>query len=155
MAGRRLERLNEQLKREITDLLRTEVRDPRVGVVTLTDVAASRDLSYARIHVTALDAADRKEEVLEGLRAASAFLRGELGRRLHVRRVPELDFRWDDTLDYAKRIEQLLRENLPRTPTQEDTGDGGELPPEAADEASASNTSEGSPDDPLEYGGGA
>jgi len=110
MAGRRIERLNEQLKREITALLRTEVRDPRVAAVTVTEVEAARDLSYARIHVTSLGAKERREEILEGLRAATPYIRGELGRRLRVRRVPELDFRWDATLEHAQRIEQLIRE---------------------------------------------
>lgn len=108
--SRRIQRLNEQLKREITELLRTDVRDPRVGSATITAVEASKDLSYARIHVTALGGAERRDEILDGLNAASSYIRGELGRRLRVRRVPDLDFRWDTTLEHARRIERLIGE---------------------------------------------
>jgi ribosome-binding factor A len=108
--SRRVERLNEQLKREITEILRMEAKDPRLGVVTVTAVEASADLSTARVHVSALGDDAEKEETLEGLRAAAPFVRSELGRRLHVRRVPELRFELDRSLERALRIEELLEQ---------------------------------------------
>jgi ribosome-binding factor A len=121
MANRRIERLNEQLKREITDVLLQDVRDPRVGRVTITDVRTTADLDRARVYVASMGTADEKREAIEGLRAASSYIRRELSRRLHIRRVPELDFEWDTTLEHAQRIEQLLREV--RTPPSNETGD--------------------------------
>ena len=91
--SKRIARFNEQLKREISELLRKEVRDPRVGPVTVTGVQVSGDLSAARVHVRLSGNAAERGESLAGLGAAAPFLRRELGRLLHVRRVPELRFR--------------------------------------------------------------
>ncbi|HIF22596.1 MAG TPA: 30S ribosome-binding factor RbfA [Gemmatimonadetes bacterium] len=110
MASRRLARLNEQLKRELSEMIRTQVRDPRVGVVTVTGVEVASDLGSARVFVRVIG--DRAElvETLAGLEAAAPFLRGLLGRVLHVRRVPELRFREDRSMEHARRIEQVLSE---------------------------------------------
>lgn len=116
MSRRRIERLNEQLKREITEILRVEAKDPRVGMVTITGVEASADLSTARVHVSALGEDAEKEAALEGLRAAAPFVRSELGRRLHVRRVPELRFELDRSLERALRIEELLQKARDQRP---------------------------------------
>ena len=128
MTNRRIERLNEQLKREVTDVLLNEVRDPRVGRVTITEVRATPDLYHARVFITSLGTEEERAQAMDGLQAASAYIRGELGRRLHVRRVPELAFEWDQTLDHAQRIEQLLREvrsSQPEAGDDESHGDGG------------------------------
>jgi ribosome-binding factor A len=129
MARRRVERLNEQLKRELMDLLHTQVRDPRVGSVTITGVETTPDLYHARIYVTSLGTDEEKQTSIEGLRAAAPFLRSELGRRLRIRRVPELSWHLDETLDHAMRIERLLGEVLPRdgagAEDEPDDGDAG------------------------------
>jgi ribosome-binding factor A len=125
MAGRRVERLNEQLKRELSDLLHTQVRDPRIGPVTITGVETTPDLYSARIYVSSLGSPEEKKTSIEGLRAAAAFLRSELGKRLRIRRVPELSWQLDETLDHAMRIERLLSEVLPRERSDaEDEADG-------------------------------
>lgn len=110
MASRRLARLNEQLKRELSEMIRTQVRDPRVGVVTVTGVEVASDLGSARVFVRVIG--DRAElvETLAGLDAAAPFLRGLLGQVLHVRRIPELRFREDRSMEHARRIEQVLSE---------------------------------------------
>jgi ribosome-binding factor A len=110
---KRTDRLNEQLRQEISILVRDAVRDPRVGLVTITAVESSRELDHARVYVTALGSDEEKEEAVAGLRSAAAFIRGELGRRLHIRRVPELHFQIDRVLEEAGRIDRLLREVLP------------------------------------------
>mgnify|MGYP001239012380 CR=1 FL=1 len=110
MARRRIERLNEQLKREITEILRLEVKDPRVGWATLTGVETSPDLSIARVYVSLMGEEEEKAQTLAGLRAAAPFIRTELGRRLYLRRAPELRFEVDRTLERAMRIERLLHE---------------------------------------------
>ncbi len=112
MPSRRVERLNEQLKREITDIIRHEVRDPRVGAPTITAVDAAPDLTFARAYVSVAGDDAEKAQTIDGLRAAAPFIRGELGRRLHIRRTPELDFQLDRGLEQAMRIERLLKEAL-------------------------------------------
>jgi ribosome-binding factor A len=126
MARKRVARLNEQLKRELTALLQFEVRDPRIGMVTITDVEVSPDLYHAKVYYTLLGGRDERATALEGLRAAAGFLRTEIGRRMHIRRTPELHFALDETLDHAARIEQLLREargDSPGVADGDSTGD--------------------------------
>ena len=110
MPGRRVERLNEQFRRELTEILHGAAKDPRVLGVTLTGVRVAPDLSFARVFVAPHVAETENEEALTGLRAALPFLRKELGARMRIRRVPELRFEIDRTLAQAQRIEQLLHE---------------------------------------------
>lgn len=110
---RRTDRLNEQLKQEISLIIRGEVRDPRVGLATITAVQTSPELDHAKVYVTSLGSEEEREEILSGLRSAAAFIRKELAQRLHMRRIPELHFEADRVLAEAMRIEQLLREALP------------------------------------------
>lgn len=123
MPSKRLARLNEQLRREIAELLRTSVRDPRVGDVTVTAVQVVTDLAHARVHVHLPGGATEKEATLEGLRAAAPFLRRTLGKALHVRRIPELHFVEDTSLKHAQRIEAILAEVLPPASEDDDEGD--------------------------------
>jgi len=111
--NKRLARLNEQLKRELTSLIRTEVRDPRVGLVTITGVEVAADLGSARVYVREMGPAEDLAETLKGLEAAAPFLRTMLGKVLHVRRIPELRFREDRSYDGARRIEAVLSDVLP------------------------------------------
>lgn len=122
MAGKRIARLNEQMKRELTQLLQFEVRDPRIGSLTVTDVEASPDLYHAKVFVAVMGDAADKERAMEGLRAAAGFLRTEIGKRMHVRRAPELHFSLDETLEHAMHIERLLREARASSATSEDAG---------------------------------
>ena len=108
MVTKRLARLNEQLKREVSELVLRKVRDPRVGLVTITSVEVAGDLGSARVYVRTQDPNDELNESLAGLEAAAPFLRRELGRSLHLRRVPELRFQQDHSLDQARRIEEIL-----------------------------------------------
>jgi ribosome-binding factor A len=125
VSRRRIERLNEQLKREVVEILWREVRDPRVGPVTVTEVETSPDLAVSRLYVHAMEEdAARRAELMEGLRASAPFIRGEVGRRLHIRRAPELVWVWDETFEYAQRIERLLAEVRPaENPDEEPGGD--------------------------------
>lgn len=116
MTDRRTARLNEQFKREISEILRTEVHDPRIGLPTVTGVDSTADLWLARVYVRpapGVEGEGAEEELLEGLEAATPFIRRQLGQRLTLRRVPELRFQLDHTLDHALRIERVLREVLP------------------------------------------
>jgi ribosome-binding factor A len=113
MASKRIARLNEQLKREIASLLHAEVRDPRIGPVSVTRVDIAADLAVARVLVQLIGSEVERTESLAGLQAAAPFLRRSVGRGLHVRRVPELRFQEDRSLEHAQRIEHLLSEVLP------------------------------------------
>lgn len=122
MPSKRLARLNEQLKREISELLRTEVRDPRIGMVSVTGVDVAADLMSAKVYVRMMGDDAERAASLEGLEAAAPYLRRLMGRELHVRRVPELRFQEDRSLEHARRIEEILHEVLP----EEDAGEGQE-----------------------------
>lgn len=108
MAGHRIERVNEQLKREISRIVVREVKDPRVAAVTVTRVSAAPDLTFARVYVQLMGEESDRQETLRGLQAATAFIRSLLGQRVRMRRVPELRFERDRSLEHAMRIEELL-----------------------------------------------
>jgi ribosome-binding factor A len=105
--------LNEQVKREIAEILQTRVKDPRVGSVVVTGARVAPDLSLAQIYVVVTGTADEQKETMTGLEAAAPFMRSELGQRLSVRKLPQLRFVRDNSFDYANRIEQLLQEIKP------------------------------------------
>lgn len=124
MTGRRIPRLNEQLRREISEILSREVRDPRVGSATVTGVDVTPDLWVARVYVNLSGGEEERRISMAGLKAAASFIRGTLGKRLHVRRIPELRFIEDRTVERAMRIEQILDEVLPEPGSGHDAGDG-------------------------------
>ncbi len=121
---RRTDRINEQLRQEVSLLVRDEVRDPRVGMITITAVQTSPELDHARVYVTVLGDEEETEAAMAGLRSAAPFLRTQLSRRLHMRRVPELHFSLDRVLAEAQRIESLLREALPDSAPSDEEQDG-------------------------------
>ena len=131
MASKRVARLNEQLKRELSELIRTQVRDRRVGVVTVTAVEMASGLGSARVFVRIIGDEAEFKETLAGLEAAAPFLRGLLGRILHIRRIPELRFREDRSMEHARRIEQLLSEV--DVPEEETVEVDAETPPESSE----------------------
>ncbi len=114
MSHRRVQRLNQLLREELATLLRTESKDPRVRTVTITDVETTSDLAQAEVFIRTLGGEMPVAEAIEGLESAEGFLRRELGRRLRLRRIPELSFTADTTLEHATRIESLLDEALGR-----------------------------------------
>lgn len=107
---RRQKRVGELLRREISNLLEREVRDPRLSFVTVTDVEVTFDLRDAFVYVSAPEGRERKEEILQGLESASGFLRHELAQNLRLKFIPRLNFVWDDSMERGQRINQLLRE---------------------------------------------
>ena len=109
-SSRRPEQVAETLRQVIADALTREVRDPRVGFVTLTGVLVSNDLSHARIMVTVPGEEAEKTRALEGLQSAAGFLRSRAARALTTRSVPELHFELDRGLEHAARINELLND---------------------------------------------
>jgi len=105
----RARRVADQVQRELAELIRDEVRDPRVGSVTVSEVRISRDFAHAEVYVTGLgmdEAASRA--MAEALNGASGFLRRQLSRRLHLRTVPALRFHYDPVFDRGARLNQLI-----------------------------------------------
>ncbi len=111
--SRRTEQVAEAIRRTISELLLTEVRDPRLGSVTVMDVHVSPDIRYARIHVGVLGDPEEQTATLATLRRATGFLRTELAQRMPIRHVPELRFQIDRSAEHAVHISKLLSEVLP------------------------------------------
>ncbi|MGD8328445.1 MAG: 30S ribosome-binding factor RbfA [Acidobacteriota bacterium] len=107
----RRQRIGDQIRVELADLLQREVRDPRIGFVTVTEVRMSPDLKYARAYVSILGDEQQKRDSFAALERAGGFLRSQVGKRLDLRFVPELRFVLDETLDTSERIESLLQES--------------------------------------------
>ena len=109
MASNRKGRINEELQRELSSLIRT-LKDPRVqqSMVSVTKVEATGDLRYAKVYISVLDK-DKSKETLKGLKSAGGFLRREIGSRLQLRYTPELIFEEDDSIAYGAKMFSLLR----------------------------------------------
>ena len=108
---RRIERVNNLIRQEISELLQRQVKDPRLGtLVTITDVSTSPDLRHAKIFVSRIGNEGEKQETLSVLAAASGFFRNELAKRLRLRHIPELSFQWDDSIERGDYLLQLIDE---------------------------------------------
>lgn len=112
----RPQQLGELIKAEMSDLLRLEMRDPRVEMVSITDVEVTADLKVARIYFSRLGSDEERQATLAALRHATPYLRRLLAPRLSIRAVPELEFRLDSSMVYAERVLSLLNE-LPELKT--------------------------------------
>ncbi len=106
----RSQRINEQILRELAELIRLEVKDPRVGFITLTEVQITPDYAHAKVYFTSMYGEEKVDEILGGLRRASGFLRRELGRRVRIHTVPELHFHYDRSVEQGSRMSQLIDE---------------------------------------------
>jgi len=104
----RARRVGERIQEELAILLIRNVADPRLNMVTITDVDVDRELAYATIYVTASGGEEREEEVLEGMESASGYFKSELATRIQLRAFPQLRFRWDVAHERGQRIEELL-----------------------------------------------
>jgi ribosome-binding factor A len=114
----RLRRIADQIQRELSEVIRTELKGPRLGLITLTDVDVSPDLAHAKIFFTSLADPAERPEVVARLRRAAGFLRAALGARLALRNVPELRFIYDESVESGTRLTRLIEEavasNAPR-----------------------------------------
>jgi len=110
MQGKRLDRVNQLIKEEISTLLQRELKDPRLGFVTVTEVETAPDLRLAKVFVSVLGNDDTWTSSLAALRSARGFIRHWLKQHLELRVIPELDFRPDRSMEHAARIQALLRQ---------------------------------------------
>jgi ribosome-binding factor A len=106
--SQRAERVADQIQRELAVLLRDEVKDPRVGRITVTSVEVSADLSHAKVFFTHLAGREHADEAVRALQHAAGFLRTELSHRLNLYSVPQLHFAYDDSIETGMRISQLI-----------------------------------------------
>lgn len=105
----RIERINQLIRKEISKLLQREVRDPRLsGLISVTAVETMADLRFAKVFVSHLAGSEHKEELLRTLNAAARFFRGELGKVLELRYVPEIAFYWDDSIERGDQLSRLI-----------------------------------------------
>ncbi len=122
--GRRPHRVGERIREELSKMMISDLRDPRLGFVTVTEVRMTSDLREARIYVSVMGDDQQQSDSLKALEAAAGFLRRELSHRMQLRRVPSLRFELDHSSVYAERIEKLLRQNPPLDTEGEDEGEG-------------------------------
>ncbi|HXP99443.1 MAG TPA: 30S ribosome-binding factor RbfA [Solirubrobacteraceae bacterium] len=108
MTSDRMRRVDEAIRQVVGDAVASDLKDPRVGFVTVTDVRTSADLSHARVYVSVLGEEQAREESLNGLRSAHGYLQSRIASELTLKRTPTLDFAYDDTTDRAMRVDALI-----------------------------------------------
>lgn len=127
MSTIRQEQIQSQLVEEISAMLRRDLKDPRLGFITITGAEISRDLRHAKVYVSILGDETQKKGSLAALRSATGLIRGEFTRRAHLRVAPEIDFRYDEGIARGARIFELLHEIESETKSDEkdsQTGSG-------------------------------
>ncbi|MBP2077697.1 30S ribosome-binding factor RbfA [Oceanobacillus polygoni] len=110
MAELRANRIAEQMKKELSDILARKIKDPRVGFVTVTDVEVTGDLQQAKAFISVLGDDKQKQDTLLGLAKAKGFIRSEIGNRIRLRKTPELTFEFDEAFEYGNRIDSILKD---------------------------------------------
>ncbi len=111
MVRQRAQRLAEQIKKEVSEIIQLELKDPGlVRMMSITSVEASRDLRHTKIFVSIYGSKEEQEKILKILEKASGFIRTEIGKRIRLRHVPEIEFRIDSSIEYGDHIERMLRD---------------------------------------------
>ncbi|OWA33806.1 ribosome-binding factor A [Saccharibacillus sp. O16] len=133
MAKIRVGRVAEEIKKELSQMIQSELKDPRIGFVTVTDVEVTGDLSQANVYLSIFGDDEQKQKSLTGISKATGFLRSEIGKRIRLRHAPELLFHLDQSIEYGSKIETLLGQIKSEEPVkseesgktnQENKGDG-------------------------------
>jgi ribosome-binding factor A len=105
----KIERLEQIIQKEVSLILQSQVKDPRIASVIITDVEVTNDLSYAKIYINFLPSEHTNQEILDSIEKAKGFIRSRLSSQLDIRKVPQLLFEYDDSLDKGNRIDELLK----------------------------------------------
>lgn len=108
MRGRRIQRVEELIKREMSDIISNELKDPRIGFVTVTGIEVSGDLSHAKVFVSVMGDAESKEKTMGGLNSASGYIQRILGERVRLKFLPRVEFCLDESLDHGFHIMSIL-----------------------------------------------
>jgi ribosome-binding factor A len=105
----RIERINHLIRQEISELLQRQAKDPRLSnFISVTEVNTSGDLKYARVFISYMGTDTERKQIMTTIQQASGYFRSELARRLNIRRVPEISFHWDESIQYGAHIEELI-----------------------------------------------
>lgn len=129
MAQYRKNRLSHDMKKEISEIIQNEIKDPRVGFVSVTAVHTTGDLSVAKVYISHLGSSENLEASMEALKNAAGFIRSQLAKRFQTRTVPELIFLVDDSIQHGMKISQILHEykaEIPDNPEPEQEEDSRE-----------------------------
>lgn len=110
MAKVRVGRVGEQLKKEISQIIQTELKDPRIGFITVTGVDVTNDFSQAKVYLSVLGSEEQREATIKLLTRSSGFIRSEVGKRIRMRKIPDLHFKFDASIDYGSKIESLIHQ---------------------------------------------
>lgn len=110
MSKQRREKIQAQLKEEISDILQNEMKDPGIGFVTVTSVDLSGDYGHAKVYVSILDNKEKQAETMQTLEKATGFIRSEVANRVKLRHVPEIVFIFDESIEHGDHINKLLKE---------------------------------------------
>jgi len=116
MRNDRMRRVDEAIRQVIGDVVAGEIKDPRVGFVTVTDVRTSADLRHARVYVSVLGTPEEQDASLDGLQSAHGYLQSRIAAELRLKRTPALSFRYDQTTDRAMRVDSILTDPDARGP---------------------------------------
>ena len=119
----RKDRVAEQIRRELAELIRSELKDPRVGMISITDVEVTADYAHAKIFFSTLAGSEHVAEVMTGLQKASGFLRRELGKRISIHMTPQLHFVFDESLERGADLSQLIQKAVAISDSSETTSE--------------------------------
>ena len=106
----RADRVNEQIRRDLAEIIRTELKDPRIGMISLTSVEVTADYAHANVYFTTMTDRTAVPSILAGLKKASGFLRLMLGKRIKIHQIPELHFKFDESLERGIELSQLIEQ---------------------------------------------
>lgn len=110
----RMDRVNEELKKEISNIIEFKIKNPNItGIISVTKVKTSPDLKFARVYISMLNCKN-KDNTLDGIKKASGFIRSEIAKTINLRYTPELVFEVDDSIEYGDRIENILKQIMPK-----------------------------------------
>ncbi len=137
MSSIRQARVGEMIRRDLSEILQKEMRDPRLALVSITSVEVARDFTVAKVFVSAIGTREEKAAAIKALQGASGFLRGMLGRMLEIRSIPQLVFRYDTGIDRGIRMFELLQEEAKEFVVETATPDGDAAPAQVPDDTEA------------------
>lgn len=107
----RLIRINDEIKKELSEIIRADLKDPRIGVITsVIKVDTTNDLKFCKVFISVLGDDDKKSEVMEALKKAKGFIRSQVANRINLRMTPEFNFVLDDSLEYSFKIDKIIRD---------------------------------------------
>ena len=110
MSKVRVSRIGEQMKKELSQIIQREIKDPRIGFVTVTGVEVTGDLQQAKVFISVMGNNEQRENSLAALQKAKGFIRSEVGKRIQLRHTPDLVFKIDESIEYGSKIETLLND---------------------------------------------